>query len=77
MRSETHLERGKVDDTVDIRMRSEDLVQSFFICDIDLVELRSLSAEQLNAVEGNLGGIVEGIDDDDFVTMLKKGKARE
>ena len=77
MRSETHLERGKVDDTVDIRMRSEDLVQSFFICDIDLVELWSLSAEQLNAVEGNLGGIVEGIDDDDFVTMLKKGKARE
>ena len=77
MRSETHLERGKMDDTVDIGMRSEDLVQSFFICDIDLVELRSLSAEQLNAVEGNLGGIVEGIDDDDFVTMLKKGKARE
>ena len=66
-----------MDDTVDIGMRSKDFVQPFFVCDIDLVEFWPLSAEQLNTVEGNLGGVVEGIDDYDFVAMLEKGQTRE
>jgi hypothetical protein len=66
-----------VDDTVDIRVRGEDLVQFPFICDVDFVELWSLAAEQLNAVEGDFGGIVEGIDDYDFVSMFEKCQTRE
>lgn len=61
-----------MDDAVDVRVFREHLVQPFFICDIDFVELGSLSAEQLNAVEGDFGGVVEGVDDYDFVAMFKK-----
>jgi hypothetical protein len=66
-----------VDDTVDIRVCYEHLFQPFFICDIDLVELRSLSAEKLNAVEGDFGGVVEGVDDYYFIAMFEKGQTRE
>ena len=77
LRRKTYLERCEVNDTVDIRMRSKDIVQPFFICDINVVELWSLAAEQLNAVEGDFGGIVEGVDDYDFVAMFEKGQTRE
>lgn len=51
LRRNTYLQSCKVDDAVDIRMRGEDLVQLYLICDVDFVELWSLAAKQLNAVE--------------------------
>ena len=66
-----------MDDTVDIWVCPEDLVQSFLICNIDFVELWSLAAEQLNAVEGHFRRIVEGVNNHDFVAMLEKRQTRK
>lgn len=56
--------------TVDIRVSGKDLVKASLIRDVDLVEVRSLAAEEFDAVEGDLGGVVQTVDDDDFVAML-------
>jgi hypothetical protein len=77
MRQRTYLEGCKVDDTVDIWMRGEDLVQFVLICDVDLVEYWSLAAEKLDAVQGDFGRVVKGIDNDYFVAMLQEGETRE
>jgi hypothetical protein len=77
LRRRTYLQCCEVDHTVDIWVCFEHLVQPFFICDIDLVELGSLSAEQLDAVEGDFRGIVQGVGDNYFVAMLEKGQTGE
>ena len=48
-----YLQSSKVDNAVNAGMRHKDLVQCLFICDVDLVEVWSLAAEQLDAVEGD------------------------
>ena len=45
LRRKAYLEGSEVDDTVDVWVCREDLVQSFLVCDIDFVELWSLPAE--------------------------------
>ncbi len=72
--TEPYLESGEVNDTVDVWMRSKDLVQALLVCDVDLVKFRSLSAEQLNAIEGNLRGVVQAVDNHDLVAMLEQRK---
>jgi len=42
-----------------------------------LIEIWSLSTKELNSVENYLGGIVETVDNNDFVTMLKEGQSGE
>lgn len=66
-----------MDDTVNLGVLSEDLVESSLVCDIGLVELRSLAADELNAVEGDPGGVVEVIDDHDLVAILEQRKCGE
>jgi len=66
-----------MDDTVDIGILSKDFVQCLFVCDIDMVEVWSLPAEQLDAVEGDFGGIVETVDDHDLVAMLEESERGE
>jgi hypothetical protein len=44
MRRRSYLQGCKVDDTIDVGMRSKDLEQSFLICNIDLVKFWSLPA---------------------------------
>jgi len=46
----TCLEGSKVNDAVNGRVLGEDLVDGLLVCDIDLVEGRSATADQLNAV---------------------------
>jgi hypothetical protein len=58
-------------------MRSKDLVQCILICDVDFVEVWSLSAEELDAVEGDFRGIVQTIDDYDLVAMLEESQRGE
>ena len=51
-----------MNDAVNVWMFGKDFLESFRVCDVDVVELWSLSAYQLDAVE-NLGGcIVEAVD---------------
>ena len=51
---EIYLERGEVDHIVNVRVLAEDLVQCCLIVDIDIVELRALAADELNAVDNFL-----------------------
>lgn len=73
----TYLECCKVDDAVNVGMRSKDLVQCLLICDVGFVEFWSFSADQLDAVQGDLGRVVEAVDDDNLVAMFEKGQSRE
>jgi hypothetical protein len=72
-----YLQSSEVDNTINVGMRSEDVVQCHFICDVDLVEVWSLAAEEFDAVEGDLGGIVQIIDYHDFIAMFKEGQRGE
>lgn len=55
-------------------MRCKHLVQGSLIGDIGLVEDGSLAAEEFDAVKDDLGGIVETVDDDDFVAVLEQSQ---
>lgn len=47
-----------MNDTVDSWVLLEDLVESLLVGDICLVELGPLAANELDTVEGDLGGVV-------------------
>jgi len=66
-----------VDNTLNVRVFCEDLIQASFVCNINLVEDWALSAEKLYAVEGDLGGVVETVNDDDLVAMFEESETGE
>ena len=66
-----------MDDIVDVWVLLEHLVERSLICDIALVEGRSLAADELDAVDDFWGGVVEVVDDDDFVVGFEEGKGCE
>lgn len=71
------LECCEVDDIVNVWVCSEDLVQLFLICDVALDIFGTLAADQLDAVEDLVGGVVKVVDDDDLVVCLKEGESGE
>lgn len=66
-----------MNDTIDLGVLIKDLVQGGLVRDVHLVELWSLAADELNAVEGHLGRVVEVIDNHHLVAVLEKGKGGE
>lgn len=66
-----------MDDAVNGRVLGEDVVEGLLVGDVDLVEVGATAAEQLDAVEGNLGRVVQAVDDDDIVAVLEEGQRRE
>lgn len=50
-RQAVYLQSSEVDDIVNVGVLAKDLVQSGLIADINVVELRSLAADELNAVD--------------------------
>ena len=68
-----YLESSKVNDAVDVGMSSKHLTQSLLVCDVHLVEGWPLATDQLNAIQGNLRGVVQAVDNYNLITMLKKG----
>jgi hypothetical protein len=66
-----------VDDAVNFRVLGENLIDGLLVCDVDLVKGRAAAANQLNAIEGDLGGVVEGVNNNDIVTVLKEGEGGE
>ena len=66
-----------MNDIVNIRVLLEHLVQGLLIGDIKRVVLGSLAANQLDAVEDLLGGVVEVVDDDDLVVGLEESERGE
>lgn len=59
------------------RVLREDLIERLVVGDVDLVEVGAATAEELNSVESNLGGVVEVVDDHDIVAMLEEGEGSE
>jgi hypothetical protein len=55
----------------------EDIVEGSLVGDVDLVEVRAAAADELNAVESNLGRVVQVVDNNDVVAVLEEGKRRE
>lgn len=66
-----------MNDTVDGRVLGEHIVEGLLVGNVDLVEVGAAATEQLDAVERNLGRVVETIDNDDIVTVLQQGQRRE
>lgn len=58
-------------------MCGKDLVETFLVGDIHLVKVWSLSAEEFDAIEGDSGGVVEAIDNYDFVAMFEERESSE
>jgi hypothetical protein len=72
-----YLQSCEVDDAVDIGIFREDLLQSLLICNVDLVEIWSLSAQEFNAIERDYRRVIQTIDDDDFIAMLEESERSE
>lgn len=72
-----YLQRSEMDHAVYLRVRGKNFVQSFLICHVYLVKFGSSAAEELNAVEGDFRGVVQTVDNDDIVAMLKERKRGE
>lgn len=73
----THLERRKVDDAIDVRVSLEHLIEPRLVCDVKLGELGPLAADELNAIDHLVGGVVQVVRDDDLVARLEQGQGRE
>lgn len=70
LRKETYLESSKVNHAVNLGMGGKDLLESGLIGDIDLVKVGSFTAQELDAIQTDFGGVVETVDNDDLVAVL-------
>ena len=66
-----------MDDVVNVWVLLEHLVERSLILDIELVELWPLAADELNAVDNLLGGVVEVVDNDDLVASFEESERCE
>lgn len=64
-------------DGIDAGVLREDVVETSLVGHIDLVEGRSLSANELDAIDGFLGRVVEVVDDHDVVASEEEFERRE
>lgn len=66
-----------MDDAVDVRVGLEHLVEARLVGDVELGELGLLAAEELNAIDDLVRGVVQVVRDDDLVARLDQGEGRE
>jgi hypothetical protein len=66
-----------VDDAVNGRVLGEDIVKGLLVSDVDLVKVGAAAAEELDAVERDLGRVVEAVDDDNVVAVLEESQGGE
>ena len=66
-----------MNDGVDGGVLGEDLVEGSLVGDVNLVKVGTAAAEELDAVESDLGRVVEAVYDDNIVTMLEQGEGGE
>ena len=62
---------------VNVRVFLEDLIETSFLGDVDVVERWPLPADELNAVDHLLESIVKIVRNHNFVVCLKQGKSGE
>lgn len=58
-------------------MGCKHLLKSSFISDVDVVKFRPLAANKLNAIQRDLGGVVEIINNNYFVAVFEKSERGE
>jgi len=73
----SNLEGGKVHDGINAWVLQEDLLESFLIGHIDLVEGGSLSADELDTIDCLFRRVVEIVDDHDIVAGNEEFECRE
>ncbi len=73
-RAGVYLEGGKVNDAVNGRVLGKDLVEGLFVSEVGVVESRAAATELLDAVEDDLEGVVQVVDNDDVVVVFEEGK---
>ena len=66
-----------MNDAVNVGVGLEDLVEGGIIGDIQLGELGLLAGDQLNALQGFGGGVVQIVRDDNLVASLEKSEGGE
>jgi len=66
-----------VNDTVNVGVRLEDLVESGLVGHIDLSEFGFLARDQLNALESLVGRVVKVVCDNDLVASLQQSEGGE
>lgn len=66
-----------MNDAINVGVFLEDLVDGGLVRDVDRVELRALAADDLDAVDSLLSGIVEVVDDDDLVSGIEESECGE
>lgn len=66
-----------MDHAVNVGVSFEHLVEVLLVGDVELDELGLLAADQLNAVQGLGGGVVQVVGDDNLVPSLEEGEGGE
>ena len=66
-----------MDDIVDVRVCGKDLIELGFVGDIAGEVFGSPAADELDAVEDFVGGVVEVVDNDDFVAGFEEREGGE
>lgn len=66
-----------MDNAVNVGVGLEHLVKGVLLGHIKFIELGLLAADQLNALEGLAGGVVQVVSNDNLVTGLEEGKGGE
>lgn len=66
-----------MNDTVNVGVGLEDLIESSLIGDIQLGELGLLAGDQLNALEGFGGGVGQVVGDNNLVSSLEESEGGE
>jgi hypothetical protein len=74
---ETHLECSEVDETVNLGMLLEHLIKTRLVCDVDIVVVWLLPADEFNALESFFGRVVEVVNNHDFVAGFEEGEGGE
>lgn len=73
----TYLQSSEVNDTVDVGVGLKDLIESRLVGDIQLGELGLLARDQLNALQGLGGRVVQVISHDDLIASIEEGEGGE
>lgn len=66
-----------MDDTVDVGVSLEHLIEAILLGDIELNELSLLAADKLNTLEGLGRRVVQVVSNDNLVASLEQGQGGE
>ena len=65
-----YLQCGEVNDIVNVWILGKNLVESRLISYIGSIKLWTSASQELNSIDGFLGGVVKAVDNDDFISCI-------